>query len=63
MDLWMQIMLGALALTAILLFGPRLGSAVRDSPKGSAQDWLGLLLPIGGVVLFVIVLIMLAQAS
>ena len=63
MDLWMQVALGALALTAILLFGPRLGSALRDSPKGSAQDWLSLLLPIGGVVLFVAVLIMLAQAS
>lgn len=63
MDLWMQIALGGLALAALLLFGPRIGSAVRDSPKGTARDWLGLLLPIGGVVLFVAVLILLAQRS
>ncbi len=63
MDLWMQIALGALALTALVLFGPRLGSALRDSPKGTAQDWLGLMLPLGGVVLFVSVLIWLAQRA
>lgn len=63
MDLWMQIALGGLALVALVLFGPKLGSALRDSPKGSAQDWLGLMLPIGGVVLFVSVLIWLAQRA
>lgn len=62
MDLWMQIALAGLAVVAAIIFIPRLGPALRESPKGSARDWLGLLLPIGGVVLFVILLVMLARA-
>ncbi len=61
MALWMQIALGAMALVALFFFGPMAGRAVKESPKGTAQDWLGLLLPIGGVVLFVILLIALVQ--
>lgn len=63
MTLWMQIALGAMALVALFYFGPKAGEAVKNSPKGSASDWLGALLPIGGVVLFVLVLIWLAQAQ
>lgn len=59
--IWMQVAMGALALLALFYFGPKAGAAVRNSPKGSARDWLGVLLPIGGVVLFVIILIALAQ--
>ncbi len=62
MTLWMQIALGAMALVALFYFGPKAGEAVKNSPKGSAKDWLGALLPIGGVVLFVLLLIWLAQA-
>jgi protein-S-isoprenylcysteine O-methyltransferase Ste14 len=59
--IWMQVAMGALALIALFFFGPRVKEAVQNSPKGSAKDWLGLLLPIGGVVLFVLVLIALLQ--
>ncbi|MFW5969573.1 MAG: hypothetical protein ACOCP9_02945 [Halofilum sp. (in: g-proteobacteria)] len=62
MTLWMQIALGAMALVALFYFGPKAGEAVKNSPKGSASDWLGFLLPIGGVVLFVLLLIWLAQS-
>lgn len=63
MDLWMQIALAAMALVALFYFGPRAGAVLKDSPKGSASDWLGLLIPIGAVVLFVMLLIMLAQGG
>lgn len=62
MELWMQIALVSVAVVAAFIFIPRLGPALRNSPKGSAQDWLGLLLPIGGVVAFIVVLVMLARA-
>lgn len=62
MTLWMQIALAAMALVALFYFGPKAGEAVKNSPKGSAKDWLGVLLPIGLVVLFVILLIALAQS-
>lgn len=61
MTLWMQIALGAMALVALFFFGPMAGRAVKESPKGTAKDWMGVLLPIGGVVLFVILLIALAR--
>ena len=61
MTLWTQIALGAMALVALFYFGPKAGEAVKNSPRGSAKDWLGVLLPIGGVVLFVLLLIALAQ--
>ncbi len=58
---WMQVLMGGLALLALFYFGPKAGEALKNSPKGTAKDWLGVLLPIGGVVLFVIMLIALAQ--
>lgn len=49
-------------MVAILFyFGPTAYRAAKESPKGSLQDWLGLAVPIGGVVLFIIVLIALAR--
>lgn len=60
--IWMQVAMGALALLALFFIGPRVKDAVQNSPKGSAKDWLGLLLPIGCVVLFVLLLIRFAQA-
>lgn len=61
LPLWGQILSG-LAMVAILFyFGPVAIRAVKDSPRGTTQQWLGLALPIGGVVLFVIILIAFAR--
>jgi len=59
--IWVQVGMGLLALVVIFFFGPRAVEAVKNSPKGTAKDWLGVLLPIGAVVLFVILLIGLAR--
>lgn len=52
---WMQI-LSALFLGAMLIFlFPRMKHAVKESPKGSAQDWMGFVVPallVAGFVLF-----------
>jgi len=52
--------IGVLVLAAVLLifWGPRALRAAKNSPKGTAEDWKGFLIPILLVVLFVIVLIM-----
>ncbi len=48
----------ALFLAAMLIFlFPRAKHAVQNSPKGSASDWMGFVLPMAEVVLFIIVLI------
>jgi hypothetical protein len=61
MDIWEALLVGVLALLALLWFGPGVKEAVRQSPAGSSQDWWGLLVPIGLVVGFVFLLIILAQ--
>jgi hypothetical protein len=52
---WMQI-LSALFLGAMLIFlFPRMKQAVQESPRGSAQDWMGFVVPallVAGFVLF-----------
>jgi len=52
--------IGVLVLAAVLLifWGPRALRAAKNSPKGTAEDWKGFLIPILLVVLFVFVLIM-----
>lgn len=56
MELWEQIALGAIIVLILLFQGPRLlrGAGEKsDEPK----DWMGVLIPIGLVVLFVLVMI------
>ncbi len=53
---WIQI-LSALFLGAMLVFlFPRMKHAVKESPKGSAQDWMGVIVPLLLVVGFVLLL-------
>lgn len=55
---WIQIG-SALFLGAMMVFiFPRMREAVKNSPKGSAQDWMGFIIPILAVIGFVILLIM-----
>lgn len=62
LPVWVQILSGLMLLALLFFFGPSAWRAAKESPKGSAQDWLGLLVPIGGVVLFIILLIAMARS-
>ena len=57
MEFWQQLLLGGVALVAVWLFVPVIRQQLGRAPKGSSGDWLGLALPIGLVVLFVMLLI------
>ncbi|GMR21575.1 MAG: hypothetical protein BMS9Abin36_2177 [Gammaproteobacteria bacterium] len=61
MDMWMKI--GSVLLLGLMLIFifPRMKHAMKHSPKAEKGDWAGVLLPIGAVILFVIVLIMLVR--
>lgn len=49
----------ALFLLAMLIFiFPRMRHAIKNSPKGNMQDWMGFIIPITAVIGFVILLIM-----
>lgn len=49
---------GIILLVAMLIFiFPRMRHAVKNSPKGTANDWMGYIVPIIGVILFILLLI------
>ena len=55
---WIKI-LSAVFMVAMLVFlWPRAKHMLKHSPKASSSDWKGLILPIGGLVLFVVLLVM-----
>ena len=54
---WMKIT-SALVLGAMLVYlFPRAKLMMKHSPKGSSEDWRSVLIPLLGVILFVILLI------
>ncbi len=54
---WEMILLGAIGIIVIFLFVPGLKRIFAESQEAE-KDWPGFLLPMGGVVLFVLLLIM-----
>lgn len=50
------LLLGALVVLLLFWFGPGVRNAMRNSRRGTAEDWRGVLVPLGLVVLFVILL-------
>ena len=62
MALWEQIILGMAGVLIFFVFWPGVKVSMQKSRDAENPDWKGALLPIGIVVLFVVVLIMLAKA-
>lgn len=63
MPFWEQLLLGAAALILVFLFWPGAKAAMERSKSAEDPDWKGALIPIGAVVLFVILLIIVARSS
>lgn len=58
MDMWMKIGSAILLGGMLLYLWPRAKVMLKESPKGSAQDWKGALIPLALVALFVVLMIM-----
>lgn len=58
---WEALLIGALVLLLLLWFGPGVRAAMRNSRRGTAEDWRGVLVPLGLVALFVILLLALVR--
>ena len=56
-ETWELIAIGAVVLLVIFWFRPGLKEAFKQSKEAENKDWIGVLVPIGLVVLFVILLI------
>ena len=54
---WLKIGSALFLLAMIVFLFPRAKHAIENSPKGSMQDWMGYIVPMAAVILFVILLI------
>lgn len=61
MAIWEQIILGMAAALIVFLFWPGARAAMERSRQAENPDWKGALIPIGAVLLFVILLIVIAR--
>ena len=55
---WVKIGSAALMIGMLVFIYPRMRHAMKNSPKGSTQDWMGFVVPLVAVVGFVALLIM-----
>lgn len=62
MAVWEQVLLGMAALVLLFLFWPGAKAAMQKSKEAENPDWTGALIPIGLVILFVILLIVIAKS-
>jgi hypothetical protein len=58
MDMWLKIGSALLLGMMLLMIWPRAKIMIKESPKGSAQDWKSALIPLLLVAGFVILLIL-----
>jgi hypothetical protein len=54
---WLKIASAALLVAMFFMILPSAKRMVKESPKGSISDWMGFVVPMAAVVLFVILLI------
>ena len=54
---WMQIVWAALLIMMVVFMFPRAKDAIKNSPKGSNSDWLGFLIPVVVIGLFIALLV------
>ena len=54
---WSNILWAVLLLILIVWMAPRAKQMVENSPKGSAADWMGFIIPVAAIALFIAFLI------
>ena len=62
LDLWLKIGSALLLGMMLLMIWPRARIMIKESPKGSAQDWRGALIPLLLVAGFILLLLLAAQS-
>jgi hypothetical protein len=58
---WEQVLLGMGAVVLVFFFWPGVKAAMQKSKEAENPDWQGALIPVGVVILFVVLLIMVAR--
>mgnify|MGYP001050231705 CR=1 FL=1 len=57
MDMWMKVLYAVLLGMMVLFLWPRAKHMIANSPKATGSDWKAVLIPLLGVILFVMLLI------
>jgi len=57
MDMWMKVLYAVMLGMMVLFLWPRAKHMITNSPKATGSDWKSVLIPLLGVVLFVMLLI------
>jgi hypothetical protein len=57
MDMWMKVVSALLMGMMVIFLWPRAKHMIANSPKATGSDWKAVLIPLLGVVLFVMLLI------
>ena len=58
---WVTIGAAALMIGMLVFIYPRMRHAMKHSPKGSKEDWMGFVIPLAAVIGFVVFLIMIVR--
>lgn len=61
MSTWMKIAWAIPIILMIVFAWPAARNWMKNGPRGSADDWRAALLPIVGVIIFVVVLMLIAR--
>ena len=62
MATWEQVLLGIAAFVILIVFWPGAKAMLEQSRRAENPDWKGALVPIGAVVLFIILLVLMSRA-
>jgi len=54
---WLKIAAAVLLIAMFFMILPSAKRMVKESPKGSVSDWMGFIIPIVAIALFIILLI------
>ena len=62
MSTWEQVLLGIAALVVVFFYWPGVKATLERSRQAEQRDWKAVLIPVGVVVLFVILLIVMSKS-
>ena len=62
MAIWEQVLLGIAGVVILFMFWPGVKTAMQKSKEAENPDWAGALVPIGAVIGFVVLLVLLARS-
>jgi hypothetical protein len=58
---WLKISSAIFMIAMLVFIFPRMRQAMKNSPKGTAEDWKGFIIPLAAVIGFVVLLMMMVR--